>query len=59
MWTNNKKARRDVCLFVCYKGSRIRLDYIRWIQEIANSYNDQKQESKERTDVIAREERSL
>ena len=35
------------------------LDYIRWVQEIANSYVDQQQSSKERRDVIEREERGL
>ena len=32
---------------------------MRWVQEIANSYVDQQQQSKERREVIARGERRL
>ena len=46
-------SQAQVCLLVQFAG------YIRWVQEIANSHVDQQQESKERIDVIAREERGL
>jgi len=48
----------QLCAFLALTPPLLEI-VIRWVQQIANSYVDRRQESKERRDVIAMDERRL